>query len=377
MSKGTGILREQNKRKVLSLIRQLKKTSRQDLVKHMNVSKNTISLIVDEFINDNILKEIGFKEPGTKGRPKIIIEINKEGYKSIGFEITKKGIEYTVINYYSEIIERKFVPLNTGDPITTKKKVFALIKTLLEKYDRVLGVGIGIPGIIDSEKRLVYKSTHLGWENVSFYDECIQQSTKIIIQNSVNMGALCANEKEGNVGTGSSFFVRVREGVGGAFIIDNQIMSGGSWTAGEIGHISINQNGELCSCGQRGCLEQLISVSSLGEKLLDRGYLSPGEEINWNENYILSQEFRDIMKDFGFYLGKALILVIHLMNPDEILIDTPYNCQKEFSNACLGYLNEFALKVPYQQTRIIFGEERYSMSKGAALAVILEYEREI
>ncbi|MBS4208099.1 ROK family protein [Bacillus sp. FJAT-50079] len=374
MSKGTGILREQNKRKVLSLIRQLKKTSRQDLVKYMNVSKNTVSLIVDEFINDQILKEVGFKEPGTKGRPKVIIEINKEGYKSIGLEITKKGIEYSVINYYSELIEKEVIPFDSIDPTATKKKVFALIETLLEKYDQVLGIGIGVPGIVDTEKNIVYKSTHLGWENVSFQEECSQLSRKVIIQNSVNMGALCANEKEGNYVKGSSFYVRVREGVGGASIIDNHIISGGSWTAGEIGHISIDQNGVQCDCGQRGCLEQLISVSSLSKELINKGYSLEGE-IDWNGDYIHFQEFKDIMKTFGSYLGKALVLIIHLMNPDEILIDTPYNGHKEFSSACLDYIKQHALEFPYQQTRIIFGEERYSMSKGAALAVILDYER--
>lgn len=374
MSKGTGLLREQNKRKVLSLIRQLGKTSRQDLAKQMNVSKNTISLIVDEFINNQILKETGFKEPGSKGRPKVIIEINKKGYKSLGFAISKKGIEYSVVNYYGEVVERETLSYIGNDPDYIKMKLDSMIKTLLEKYDNVLGIGIGIPGIVDSNKSMVYNSTHMGWKNVSFQG-FENLNVPVFVQNSVNMSAISAIEKEGNRNGGSSFYVRVGEGVGGTFIIDNKIMNGGSWTAGEIGHISINPNGELCACGQRGCLELLISNNAFKKRLGELGYSYPIEEKVVSNQDDTSLEINSVVKNYGINLGKALVQVIHLVNPNQIMIDTPYNIYKDFSNGCLQYINENALEIPYQKTKIIFGNERYSMSIGAALSPIINFER--
>src|SRR5699024_11031820 len=100
MIKGTRILREQNKRKVLSLIRRLGETSRKDLVNKMDVSKNTISLIVDEFIQQNVLIEVGVQEIGKKGRPKIIIKINEDYLKAVVNSGSKNSIDYTVTNYY-------------------------------------------------------------------------------------------------------------------------------------------------------------------------------------------------------------------------------------------------------------------------------------
>src|SRR5699024_614780 len=96
---------------------------RQDLVKKMNVSKNTISLIVDEFINEGILVEVGIKEPGKKGRPKVLIRLNKDGLKSIGISISKNSIEYSVINYYGEIVEKKTYSNDGTDSVRTKEQL--------------------------------------------------------------------------------------------------------------------------------------------------------------------------------------------------------------------------------------------------------------
>lgn len=373
LSKGTGILRERNKRKVLSLIRQLERTSRQDLAKKMNVSKNTISLIVDEFINHDILKEVGFKEPGTKGRPKAIIEINKDGYRSIGLGLSKTYLEYAVTNYYGQVIESDSFTFNNNDPEKTKNKLRSMIKPLIQKYDNILGIGISIPGIVDAEKKIVYESTHLGWKNVTFLDFEVLD-IPLFVENSVNMGALNAIEQESHQMDNSSFYVRVGEGVGGAYIVDNNIMNGGSWTAGEIGHISIDPQGELCECGQRGCLELLINNHTFQKKLAKLGFSTSLDKIQCSNMKTVPQEIRYIMNDFGSNLGKALVQVIHLINPHQIIIDSPYDQFEDFSIGCLTYIKNNALEIPYKRTKVIFCKDRYKQSVGAALYSIINHE---
>src|SRR5690625_4136349 len=236
--KGTRILREQNKRKVLSLVRQLNETTRQDLVEKMDVSKNTISLIVDEFISEGILKEVGIKETGSKGRPKVLIKINKEAYKSIGFIISKKLLEFSVVNYYGQIIEKDSIRINGADDQETKNTLFSFIQSLLKTHKQVIGIGIGIPGIVDSKEKVVRKSTHLGWENVSFKSTFSQIEIPIVIQNSVNMAALGVMGKVSHRKDSSLFYIHVGEGVGGSFTIDSPVMIGASSTAGDIGNLS-------------------------------------------------------------------------------------------------------------------------------------------
>src|SRR5690625_2018646 len=113
--KGTSILRENNKRKALSLIRRLKQSTRKDLVKEMNVSKNTISLVVDELINDGVIEEVGISESFQKGRPKILLQIKPDSYKSVGITVSKRRIDYMVINYDGYLIEENTIPNDSTD----------------------------------------------------------------------------------------------------------------------------------------------------------------------------------------------------------------------------------------------------------------------
>lgn len=376
MLKGTSILREQNKRKVLSLIRRLGETSRKDLVNEMDVSKNTISLIVDEFIQQKVLVEVGVQEIGKKGRPKIIIKINEDYLKAIGLSISKNSIDYSVTNYYGSVIERKSVAFDCTNPHTTKKEIMRIIRILLQSYDHVIGIGIGFPAIIDSDKQHLHTSTHLGWSDVSL-KELYNISIPITIRNSVNMGAVEAVDRERISEDDSSFYLRVSEGVGGANIIKNNLIDGGSWTAGEIGHISIISYEERCVCGQKGCLEQLINYKALMKDLSLIGIHFPtliNNDLSFEKEHLESFKVKELMSKYGSYFGKALVYVIHLLNPKKVIIDAPYNMFDEFQESCLSYLSENALHIPFEYTDIIFGKERYNLSRGAALSMIINYE---
>jgi len=377
--KGTSILREQNKRKALSFIRHLGKTSRQDLVTLMNVSKNTVSLIVDELITEGVLEEVGVIEPGKKGRPKIIIKLRDAGFKSLGLSSSKTSLECSVTKYNGEVLEEKAYTIDGTNSGQTVGKLRDIVNFFIQKYDQIIGIGIGIPGIIDSNKNIIHSSTHLGWLNVSLHDLIKDVSIPVYVQNSVNMGAISALNAEGSHGESSSFYVRIREGVGGAFVLDNMMMNGASWTAGEIGHISIDSQGKRCECGQRGCLESLINHDAFikDAKLSNNDPFIRNGNIKFDYTLLHSSEIKNIIYRYGIHLGKALVQVTHLMNPNQIVIDAPYNIYEEFQQGCLEFLREHALKIPFKQTDIIFGHKRYNMSRGAALSAIINYEKEL
>lgn len=361
---------------MLSLFRQYKRATRQELAKKMGVSKNTISLIVEELISAQVLKEVGIKEPGAKGRPKSIIEMSDNTYKSIGFIVSADNIEFSVIDYSSKQLEKRKIEFDGKNPEQVIGKITSLINELLNKYERVLGIGIGIPGIVNVETRTVYTSTHLGWKNITFnFEGLINADIPVFVQNSVKMGALYALEKEGDQKRTSSFYVRVGEGVGGACLINNTLINGGSWTAGEIGHISIDPTGEVCVCGQRGCLEMLINAKAFFKEIEGFDLNAESGEIYQNIGSCKSQEINDLMDLFGAYLGKALVQVVHLINPSQIIIDAPYNSHSQFLKSCLDYMQKNALEVSFNQTKLVFGKERYSSSNGAALSVLVNYEK--
>src|SRR5699024_4074334 len=179
-------------------------------------------------------------------------------------------------------------------------------------------------------------------------------------------------------GKDSFYYIHVGDGVGGAYIIDKQIMNGASWTAGEIGHISVDPEGQRCVCGQKGCLEQLISLPTFKEKLIHEGFISVSiDNVLNSDGYHQSQMIKDIVYQFGEFLGRSIIQIIHLFNPNQIIIDSPYVNFEEFANGCTSYIRESALKIPYEQTKVIFGKSHYSKSIGAGLCTVINYEENV
>lgn len=368
--KGPGILREQNQKKVLSLLRKKKQTSRKDLAKAMGVSKNTISLIVDQYVKDGVIKEVGVKDQEKVGRPKILIKLNEIAYKAIGIAIQHDGIEYLVTDYYLQSLTSGFHEMDGSNKEEVFHKIRNIVLELLDEHPEVIGIGLGIPGIVNANEGIVYESTNLHWRNTHVLDTLQEAiSVPIIVQNNVNMASLCSQMIEDEDEQKSSFYIRIGDGIGGAFTAEGHIWNGDSWTLGELGHISVDPNGPLCGCGQRGCLEKLISRKAFQEwKISFEDGISTSSEMD--------QQIEGQMKVYGSYLGASLVSVIHLLNPGKIVIDSPYNQSVAFQTSLLHYLEQNALKIPYSQTQITFNEEPYSQSLGAATAVILGFERE-
>lgn len=373
--KGTGILREKNKRMLLSLLRELKKSSRQDLAKYMDVSKNTVSLIVDELLQDGLIQEIGMIDQSGKGRPKIKIEMNHEAYQSVGFVVHSTLIECSVVDYYSFLLNKKTIRCDSRNPDVVKAVIINEVQQLQKQYEGILGIGIGFPGIVNTYESVIYQSTHLGWDHVSVFADLDKiLALPVFIQNSVNMAALNVIDSDINNEEKSVFYIRIREGVGGAFIYNGNVINGASWTAGEIGHIPVDYTADVCKCGQRGCLEHLISLTALNRDLKRLGIDHSVEEMISMPAKDMPYDLCLLLQSYGKHLGVSMILIMHLLNPNMIYIDAPYSDLSDFKQSFYDYVRSNALNVPLKNTEIIFGNNYYVPSIGAALSVILHYE---
>jgi predicted NBD/HSP70 family sugar kinase len=367
MIKGPGILREQNQKKILSLLRKYKQTSRKDLASMMGVSKNTVSIIVDHYISAGVIREVGVNDLQKVGRPKILLELNEDAYNAIGLAIHQDGIKYIVTNYSLNVIREGFEKIDSMQAANVCNQIIRIVATLLEEYSNVLGVGIGVPGIVNSREGIVYESTNLQWKNVNIYDLLKDSiSLPLIIQNSVKIASLCSNVLQEDFSNSSFFYIRIGDGIGGAFINGGDIWNGESFTSGEIGHISVDPNGPLCRCGQKGCLEKLISKKEFNEWVSNLE-----KDLSEVEKSVKIEEKID---KYGSYFGFSLISIFNIINPGKIVIDSPYNQYEIFQTSVKNYLKRNALKIPYSNTQIIFNEEPYSLLLGAATAVINNFE---
>ena len=194
-------------------------------------------------------------------------------------------------------------------------------KSGLKKKD-ILGIGIGVPGPVDSEKGIVrYFPNIKGWKEVAL--KAILQKKlgmKVALDNDVN--AMTLGEYKFGAGKGALNLVclTLGTGVGGGVIINGEIYRGSTMCAGEIGHIPINEKGPRCNCRGTACLERYIG----NRYILDRARGIFGKNITLERLDILAKrgnrKAKRIWEDLGKKLGTALTGVVNLLNPDLIII---------------------------------------------------------
>ncbi len=218
--------------------------------------------------------------------------------------------------------------------------VIRIIKLKAEstyKGNRVRGVGIGVPGRVDFNKGLVFDLTNVpGWKNVHLRDE-LKYKVKIpvLVDNDANLMALAESKFGAAKGHKDCLCVTMGTGIGGGIVMDGKIYRGMNFAAGEIGHMTINENGPLCVCGGKGCIERYVGNRYILEeaiKRLRRGAKSmlktqlAGKYANLTLE-MLSQAARKkdafsmlIWQEVGMHMGSILANVVNLLNPEIIVI---------------------------------------------------------
>ncbi|MFH1459781.1 MAG: ROK family protein [Candidatus Omnitrophota bacterium] len=218
--------------------------------------------------------------------------------------------------------------------------VIRIIKLKAEstyKGNRVQGVGIGVPGRVDFDKGVVLDLTNVpGWKNVPL-KENLESKVKVpvFVDNDANLMALAEYKFGAAKAHNDCLCVTMGTGIGGGLIFNGKIYRGMNFAAGEIGHMSINENGALCVCGGRGCVERYVgnrfilegAVRKLrnGAKSIIRNQLN-GRYSNLTLE-MLSQAARKkdtfallLWQEVGIHMGTVLANVVNLLNPEIIVI---------------------------------------------------------
>jgi len=221
------------------------------------------------------------------------------------------------------------------------KAVFLAVESIIEKKNirkrDILGLGIGLPGLVDFKKGLVFCLTNIpGWKNVAL---------KRILENKIGLPVFVDNDVkimamgELRFGAGKGYkniiCMTLGTGVGGAVIIDGNLYRGSSLVAGEIGHIPINEAGPSCDCGSSGCLEayvgreyflnnarkRLRNAPSAAVMKMTKGDISLLTPEILREAAVKGDRFsKEMWREMGLHIGNALAGVVNLLNPQIIII---------------------------------------------------------
>ncbi len=209
------------------------------------------------------------------------------------------------------------------DASTAHDKALAMAGELLAEMSGGMGdlrqVGMGLPAPVNEE---VIRSSAIfpGWEGVNARAAAEETfGAPVHVENDANLGALAEHRRGVGRGHSSSVFVKISSGVGAGIIIGNELFHGAGGTAGEIGHLTLDEQGPLCRCGSRGCLEAYTSTVNVLAMLA--GQL-PGEDLEGivaaaREGNVSAQR---ALEDAGLHLGWGLASIVNLLNPEVVVV---------------------------------------------------------
>ncbi len=245
-----------------------------------------------------------------------------------------------------------------------KKRLISVIINFINKIINnnklkrlnILGIGLGLPGPIDVEKGIVHFFPNIpGWNNVNL-KKILQKKLKfpIFLDNDVNLMALAEFRKGAAKGYKNAVCLTLGTGVGGGIIIDSKLYRGSNFSAGEIGHIPINERGPRCNCGGVACLEAYVG----NKRILKEARRSFKRNVSLEELSHLAntknRKARAIWARVARHLGIGLVGVINLINPDIIVIGGGVaNAGKVLFNEVKETILKRAMTVPAGHVKVV------------------------
>jgi len=201
--------------------------------------------------------------------------------------------------------------------------VFDFLKMAQQKKMQVSGIGIGLPGAVNTRLGKIPKSPNLpGWENLPLKEKLSQAfHMPIFLANDANAAA-CAEHVFGTAKRVSDFvYLTVSTGIGGGIFVNGKLLEGAGFAAGEIGHVPVVTEGNLCGCGKKGCLEAHASGTAIAKTYT---WLS-GKPVSGAKEVVqrFNRGDRKAIKAFegaAYHLGTGLSMIMNILNPEMIVL---------------------------------------------------------
>jgi len=308
---------------VIEKLVELKETSRVDLSRETTLNKATVSSIIQELIDDNIVIELP-KKYKTSGRSANAIALNKNAGRILSLDLQTHLIYGVITNLFGEIlfeINRHIDNPDFGSYLSVLLETIDELKS--NTYDSIygiIGIGIGVYGILSKSKKIVY-APFSSWQDIEL-KKIIEDYTgiKTYVENEANISALGENIAHSDQENLISLNIGI--GVGMGVIIENKLYTGENGYAGEVGHTVLIPNGRECVCGNYGCLEKYISDVAVEEDY----YAATKEKITIDE-FVLRLKNKDaeaikIYQKFISYLSITINNISQTFNPQTIVINS-------------------------------------------------------
>lgn len=350
--------------------------------------------LIDELIAEDLVVETGYG-PSKGGRRPLTYALQKNTIYLVSVAMDQFVTKIAIMdmrNNFVHPVEKIVLPLsNNPDALQVLvEKIVATIEASGISKDKLVGIGIGMPGFVDVKKGINY--SFLPFSNKSITKHISEKTgIPVFIDNDSSLVAL-AELRFGIARSAKNVMVvNIGWGVGLGLILDGQLFRGHEGFAGEFSHIPLFPNGKLCSCGKAGCLETETSLLLIVERAregINAGRLSkikslPLEDLETDCDNIMKaaregdQFAIELFSKAGYNIGKGVAVLIHVLNPKMIILSGRGSSAGQIWQAPIQHsLNEHCIPKLYQNTVIEISTLGVDAELVGAAALVMEnYER--
>jgi predicted NBD/HSP70 family sugar kinase len=321
---------------VLRMIWEARRISRADIARRAELSRSTVSDIVEQLLASGLVAEAG-EGVSRGGRRPIVLEFQDGTCSILGVDIGASHISVALTDLRGKVLawhHRDFPARN--DPQGTGQLVLDLCEACLTeagvRRTRLLGIGIAVPSPVDPREPDRLSAIALPSWGGRLTLESLRARFRVpmLIDNDANLGAL-AEHWWGSARSLDNFaFVKVATGIGSGHFVNGRIYRGATGVAGELGHVAIDPRGAPCNCGNRGCLQTYIGSAALIARTLSLRPQYPGSLLSSGPEATV-QEIEEaalhddplavaVVRETAEYLGIAIAGMVNLMNPSAVII---------------------------------------------------------
>ncbi|MDB1089149.1 ROK family transcriptional regulator [Streptomyces sp. ACA25] len=369
-------LHRANLERVVRAVRAAGSLTQAEIARTTGLSAATVSNIVRE------LRALGTVEVCTTsvgGRRARSVSLASDAGIVVGIDFGHSHLRIAVGNLAHQVLAEEAEPFDVDGSAEqgldrAEKLVGRLIGMAGVERGKILGVGLGVPGPIDVESGVLGSTAILpGWRGTNPREEMAARlDVPVHVDNDANLGAL--GELVWGSGRGASdlAYIKVASGVGAGLVINGQIFRGPGGTAGELGHVTLDESGPVCRCGNRGCLETFTA----SRYVLPLLHATHGQDLTLHKVVQLAREgdpgCRRVIADVGRHIGSGVAQLCNLLNLSRVVLGGDL---AEAGELALGPIRDsvgrYAIPSAAQQLTLVAGALGARAEVLGALALVL------
>jgi glucokinase-like ROK family protein len=386
-------IRRLNTALVMDCLRTHGPLSRAGLSAAVGLNRSTVSSVINDLLEENFVREIGL-QPSERGRPGMLLELNPDGGCAVGVEIGVDFLSVVLTDFIAQVLWRQRITSNPQDEQSAIiERAEGIVQEALEIGEgrglRLLGIGLGVPGLVDIRQGNLVFAPNLRWRNVPFRQMWTRRfHLPIFVENEANAAALGEYYSGVARDVQNLIYLSAGIGLGGGIIIKGKLFRGSGGYAGEIGHMTVDPDGEICGCGKRGCWETVVGPRAIVRRVkeaLESGGKSQIRTLVKNDLnridvdvVVRAAQAGDLvaltaLEEVGVQLGIGIGNLVNTFNPQMVVLGGVLSLASPFLLPVIEEtVQEHALEQPYEIVKIAASAHGADACVMGAVALVLD-----